>query len=241
MTPVLDRMPGEEPSAERHRWQIMKQVPAVAIFLLLGACTAVQPGPVETVSTTSPVVTQTAVSSTTVPTTTQPTTTDDPTIDTVDCPQMGPDRPKTAVGPVFLCQRPADGGPVYGGQLVSRPAVTTAEEAVRAWLAGPTEQEQAAGLQGWDLRPYPWFADSLSFRREGTTLVMEVGQWEPINNLSTSNGSAVFYITLFGTVFSDPTVEEFELSIIGNSCPVMLGESEWCFPIDWDDLVASLG
>jgi len=84
MTPVLDRMPGEEPSAERHRWQSMKQVPAVAIFLLLGACTAVQPGPVGTVSTTSPVVTQTAVSSTTVPTATQPTTTDDPTIDTVD-------------------------------------------------------------------------------------------------------------------------------------------------------------
>jgi hypothetical protein len=70
---------------------------------------------------------------------------------------------------------------------------------------------------------------------------MEVGQWEPIDNLSTSNGSAVFYTSLFGTVFSDPTVEQFELSILGESCPVFIGESEWCFPIDWNDFVASLG
>ena len=41
--------------------------------------------------------------------------------------------------------------------------------------------------------------------------------------------------------FSDPTVEDFELSILGNSCPVTIGESEWCFPIDWDHFVASLG
>jgi hypothetical protein len=116
------------------------------------------------------------------------------------------------------------------------------EEVVRAWLAGPTEEEQAAGLQGWDLRPYPWFVDSLTFRRPGTTtLVMEVGQWEPIDNLSTSNGSAVFYTTLFGTVFSDPSADHFELSISGESCPVMIGESEWCFSIDWDDFVAALG
>ena len=53
--------------------------------------------------------------------------------------------------------------------------------------------------------------------------------------------AAVFYTTLFGTVFSDPTVEQFELSILGNSCPVMIGESEWCFPIGWDDFTASLG
>jgi hypothetical protein len=147
----------------------------------------------------------------------------------------------TDVGPVFVCERVAAAELMYGGRLVPRSGVATAEDAVRAWLNGPTEQEQAAGLQGWDLRPHPWFEDSLAFRREGTTLFMELGQWEPINNLSTSNGSAVFYVSLFGTVFSDPTVEEFELSIIGSSCPVMIGESEWCFPIDWDDFVASLG
>jgi hypothetical protein len=147
----------------------------------------------------------------------------------------------TGVGPVFVCVQVVDGRGVYGGQLVPRPEVTNAEEAVRAWLAGPNEEEQKAGLQGWNLRPYPWFADSLTFRREGTTLVMELGQWEPINNLSTSDGSAVFYISLFGTVFSDPTVEQFELSIVGDSCPVVIGESEWCFPIGWNDFVASLG
>lgn len=91
--------------------------------------------------------------------------------------------------------------------MAPRSSVTSAEEAVRAWMEGPTEEEQEAGLQGWDLGPYPWFAHSLTFSREGTTLVMEVGQWEPINNLSTSNGTAVFLTSLFGTVFSDPTVE----------------------------------
>lgn len=158
-----------------------------------------------------------------------------------ECPRIGPDRPDITVGPMFVCERTADGRPVFGGQVVHRSNATTAEDAVLAWVAGPTDREQAAGLQGWDLRPYPWFADSLTFRREGTTLVMEVGQWEPINNLSTSNGSSVFYTTLFGTVFSDPTVEEFILSILGHSCPVMIGESEWCFPIDWDDFADSLG
>lgn len=41
---------------------------------------------------------------------------------------------------------------------------------------------------------------------------MDIGRWEPINNLSTSHGSAVFYTTLFGTVFSDPTVEQLHKS-----------------------------
>jgi hypothetical protein len=124
---------------------------------------------------------------------------------------------------------------------VARPDVSTAEEAIRAWLAGTTEDEQSAGLQGWDLRPYPWFADSMSFRREGTTLVMELEEWEPIDNLSTSTGSIVFYLTLFGTVFSDPTVDQFELVIRGENCPVMIGESEWCFPIEWHDFIRALG
>jgi hypothetical protein len=158
-----------------------------------------------------------------------------------ECPPIGPERSDSGVGPVFVCELGTEGGSMYGGHLVSREGVTTAEEAVLAWLAGPSEGEQEAGLEGWDLRPYPWFADSMTFHREGKTLVMEVGQWEAIDNLSTSNGSAVFYTSLFGTVFSDPNVEQFELSILGKSCPVFIGESEWCFPIDWDDFVASLG
>jgi len=205
--------------------------------LILAACTSsTESATVEATSTTSPTVSQTAPVA--VPSST---TTGDSMIDPGECRRIGPVRSETGVGPVFVCERPADGGPVYGGEIVSRPGVTTAEEAVRVWLAGPTEEEQSAGLQGWDLRPHPWFAESLAFHREDGTLVMEVGQWQPINNLSTSNGSAVFYISLFGTVFSDPTVDQLDLSILGEHCPVMIGESEWCFPIDWDDFVASLG
>ena len=224
----------------------MKRVLPVAIVLFLGACTAAQPGAVDTNSTEGAPATQTtpvSVSSIAATSPSQPpsSTAGDSTVDSAECPSIGPARLEVGVGPLFVCELHTDEGPIYGGQLVPRPGVDTAEEAVRAWLAGPTDQEQAAGLQGWDLRPYPWFAESLTFHREGTTLVMEVGQWEPINNLSTSSGSAVFYTTLFGTVFSDPAVEQFELSILGNSCPVMIGESEWCFPIDWDGFVASLG
>lgn len=40
----------------------------------------------------------------------------------------------------------------------------------------------------------------------------------------------MFYLSLFGTAFADPAVEKFELSILGASRPVMIGESVSCFP-----------
>lgn len=97
--------------------------------------------------------------------------------------------------------------------------------------------QRSEGLQGWDFRQYPWFADALTVRREGATLIMELDHWEPIGNLSTSNGSGVFYTSLLATAFSDPTVEKFDLSIRGENCPVYIGDSEMCFPIMWDDLI----
>jgi hypothetical protein len=155
-----------------------------------------------------------------------------PTFAETECATIGPERPK-GVGPVFMC------GQLGRGQVVLRSGVTTAEQAVLAWLEGPTAEEQAAGLQGWDLREYRWFAESLTLRREGSTLIMELARWEPINNLSASSGLLVFYTTLLATVFSDPTVEAFELSILGNSCPVQIGEALWCFPITWDEFASS--
>lgn len=149
-----------------------------------------------------------------------------------ECSPIGPERPK-GIGPVFMC------GQLDGGQVVFRSGVTSAEQAVLSWLEGPTAEEQAAGLQGWDLRDYPWFAESLTLRREGSTLIMELARWEPINNLSASSGLLVFYTTLLATVFSDPTIEAFELSILGDSCPVQIGEALWCFPITWNEFATS--
>lgn len=176
------------------------------------------------------------------PTTTVPTsmTEGELPIDPALCPEIGPDRLYSAVGPLFVCDRQGERGG-YGGQVVPRSDVANAEEAVVAWLAGPTEAEQEAGLQGWDLQPYPWLADSLTLSRDGSTIIMDVGEWMPINNLSTSNGSAVFLISLQGTVFSDPSVEQFEFSIMGENCPVFIGEPELCFLVSWDDFTGSIG
>jgi hypothetical protein len=211
----------------------------IATVVVLTACTAAgSSGSTADDVTTAPATLETTTSASQV----SPTTTmEEPSSEDVECPSIDRNRQATSPGPLYLCEIRTDGELMFGGQIVARPGVSSAEDAVSAWLGGPTEEEQSEGLQGWDLRPYAWFADSLSFRREGTTLVMELEEWEPINNLSTSNGSIVFYLTLFGTVFSDPTVDQFELVILGESCPVMIGESEWCFPIDWEDYIRALG
>jgi hypothetical protein len=211
----------------------------LAIVLLLTGCTA--PVPNGTATDGDTMVPATLETSTSAFQGSPTTATEDTTADVVVCPPVDQDRQETTSGPFFLCEIISDEGLKFGGQIVARPDVSTAEDAIRAWLAGPTEDEQSAGLQGWDLRPYLWFADSMSFRRDGTTLVMELGEWESIDNLSTSNGSIVFYLTLFGTAFSDPTVDQFDLVIRGENCPVMIGESEWCFPIDWEDYIRALG
>lgn len=152
-----------------------------------------------------------------------------------DCPTMGSERNDVVTGPVFVCSNTSPAG--FGGRSVPRPGVDNGEAALIAWLDGPTDQERSEGLQGWDFRQYPWFADALTVRREGATLIMELDHWEPIGNLSTSNGSGVFYTSLLATAFSDPTVEKFDLSIRGENCPVYIGDSEMCFPIMWEDLI----
>ena len=164
----------------------------------------------------------------------QPVTTQ-PLADPSHCPTIGPDRNDVVIGPVFLCSNTSPAG--FGGRSVPRPGTDNAEAALLAWLDGPTEQERSEGLQGWNLQNHPWFADALTVRREGSTLIMELDQWEPIGNLSTSNGSAVFVTSLLATAFSDPTVEKFDLSIRGDNCPVYIGDAEMCFPIEWDDLM----
>jgi hypothetical protein len=211
----------------------------LAIGLLLAGCTApVTNGATTDDDTTMPETLETTTSASPESPTTA---TDDMTPDAVECPSVDQDRQETTAGPFFLCEIRSGEELTFGGQIVARPDVSTAEDAIRAWLEGPTEDEQAAGLQGWDLRPNSWFANSMSFRRDGTALVMELEEWEPIDNLSTSNGAVVFYLTLFGTAFSDPTVDHFDLVIRGENCPVMIGEPEWCFPIDWDDFIQALG
>ena len=169
-----------------------------------------------------------------VPTTT---TTTPLTIITLECPAIGPERMLAVIGPVFTCSNDSPTG--LGGRAVERPGVNDAESAILAWVDGPTSQEQAAGLSGWDFREYPWFADSLTLRREGSTLTIDLARWEPINNFSTFNGTAVFITSLLATAFSDPTVEIVDLTILGNHCPVVLGEGEYCFPFSWDDFMAS--
>lgn len=215
----------------------MRRLVIASVVALTGCTAAASNGSAADDVTTVPATLETTTTAQQVSSTT---TMEEPTSN-AECPSIDSNRQETSPGPLFLCEIHSDGELMFGGEVVARPGVSTAEDAVHAWLDGPTEEEESEGLQGWDLRPYTWFADSLSLRREGTTLVMELEEWEPINNLSTSNGSIVFYLTLFGTVFSDPTVEQFELVILGESCPVMIGESEWCFPIDWDEYIQALG
>ena len=203
------------------------------VILSLEACTNSAPDAVDNVRTTTSSEGSTTAGAVS-------TTEGRAQLDPTPCREIGPDRVDTVFGPLFVCDRHSDSGPPYGGQVVVRSGVDNAEDAVLAWLAGPTKAEQEAGLQGWDLRPHAWFADSLTLSRDGPAFKMDIGEWRPINNLSTSNGTSIFYISLLGTVFSDPTVEQFELSIMGGSCPVFIGETEWCFPLDWHDFTASM-
>jgi hypothetical protein len=69
---------------------------------------------------------------------------------------------------------------------------------------------------------------------------MDLDDWEPVNNLSTSNGGQLFITTLTGTAFSDPSVDSFALSILGDSCP-QIGEGETCFPITRSQFLAQAG
>lgn len=124
------------------------------------------------------------------------------------------------------------------GHLFLRPGISTAEDAIREWLKGPTDEEAAAGYEGPVLTQYEWFMESLTLGRVGGLLVMEVAEWEPIAETSTSAASDIFFTTLFGTVFSDPTVERFTFSVRGSSCPVSIGESDLCFPISREDLLS---
>lgn len=134
-----------------------------------------------------------------------------------------------AVGPMFLCQ---DETGRFGSVYVDRPNATTAEEAITAWLEGPSALEQRAGVQGWQLSAdAPWMKDSTTFNRSNGLLTMRVSEWRAINNLSTTTGSYTFLTTLMGSAFSDPSVASFVLEIDGKSCPIQIGEGEWCFPL----------
>src|SRR3970040_531991 len=148
----------------------MRRLP-LAIVLLLAGCTAPESnGPATDGDTTVPATLETTTSASQG---SLSTTRDDTTPEALECPSVDQNRQENTSVPVFMCGISSGQELTFGGQIVARPDVSTAEDAIRAWLAGPTEDEQSAGLQGWDLRPYPWFADSMSFRREGTTLVME--------------------------------------------------------------------
>lgn len=141
-------------------------------------------------------------------------------------------------GLYFACSASLGGVGVTAGRVFHREGVVTAEDALRQWLNGPTAEEVAAGFGGFDVTAeVPRVAQSVSFRREGVTLFMDFGYWEPIGNLSTSTAGANFIAGLLGTAFSDPTVEQFSVSITGDSCPVFIGEMEWCFPVTWEDFL----
>lgn len=115
--------------------------------------------------------------------------------------------------------------------MFNRESVSTVEEALSAWLEGPNPDEAAAGYIGGDLTDYPAVMAAVVVEREGTTLYMDFEHWEPMN-ISSSSANQTFVATLLGTAFSDPTVEWFWVSIRGDSCPVFIGEGEYCFPVD---------
>ena len=116
-----------------------------------------------------------------------------------------------------------------GGRVFERGNVRTAEEAISEWAQGPTADERAVGYDGWNLAQYAWFLPAMSFSRDGDLLHMDLDDWEPVNNLSTSFGSQLFITTLIGTAFSDPSVDSFALSILGDSCP-QIGDGETLLP-----------
>jgi hypothetical protein len=212
------------------------------IVLVLAACSGGVVGSTTTTSSTIQPVGTTASTPTTA-TTFAPTTTGSPTTEAI--PEVPACTRETAVdglgtrpGVYLLCwAHPAwtEIGPP--GHLFFRDGVSTAEEAIVEWLKGPTDEEAAAGYDGPTLTQYEWLTESLTLRREGSQLFMEVSEWKPIFETSTSSTSFVFFWTLYGTVFSDPTVEEFSLVIMGDSCP-SIGESDLCYPISRHDYLA---
>ncbi|MCA1734640.1 MAG: hypothetical protein LC739_00555 [Actinobacteria bacterium] len=122
--------------------------------------------------------------------------------------------------------------------MFDRQGALTAEEALAAWTEGPKPDELAAGCGGR--------SDRLSSRhvsgvieREDTTLFMDFEHWEPMN-ISTSAANQVFMATLWGTAFSDPTIDWFWVSIRGTSCPVNTGEETHCFPMTRAQFMAFL-
>jgi len=145
----------------------------------------------------------------------------------------------SAPGPLFVCQLTSAGSGFFGGWVFPREGVLTAEDALREWASGPTDEEALSGFEGWDFRPYPDVMESITLSRDGGTLDMEIGGLEHVNNLSTSHGSGVFFTSLFGTVFSDPSVDSFVLSVGGASCPLQILESEFCFPLTREDFANS--
>lgn len=147
----------------------------------------------------------------------------------------------SAPGPLFVCQLTRAGSGFFGGWVFPREGVLTAEDALREWASGPTEEEALSGFEGWDFRPFPAFMESIAISRDGGTLYMDIGGLEQVNNLSTSDGSGVFFTSLFGTVFSDPSIDSFVLSVGGGgaSCPLQILESEFCFPLTREDFVDS--
>ena len=133
-------------------------------------------------------------------------------------------------GPFFLC-RPFEGmGPTLGGKVFEREGGSNVEDAMVAWMAGPTSDELAGGYVGGDLTAYPAVMSGVVIEREATTVFMDFEHWEPMN-ISTSAANQLFVATLLGTAFSDPTVDWFWVSITGTSCPVFIGEEEHCFPM----------
>lgn len=149
------------------------------------------------------------------------------------CPELEVERQSTDIaGPFFVCGTEQG----FGGRVFSREGIDSAEEALLAWLHGPSPEERAAGYEGRDLTPYQEMTGSITINREGDILYMDIGEWETVGNMSTSHGSGVFFTSLFGTAFSDPTVKQFVLSVAGESCPLQILESTYCFPISWEDV-----
>lgn len=165
-------------------------------------------------------------------------TTTQSTVGDPSCTEVEPftDFENAAPGPFFVCS--VTTGPLRtGGQVFERPEVESAEDAILEWAKGPNDAERELGYDGFDLAQYDWFVESVSFERHEDTLTMHMLDWEPINNLSTSYGSQLFVATLVGTAFSDPSVESFIFTILGDQCP-QIGEGEICFPVARSEFLA---
>ena len=195
----------------------------ILLLLLVTSCTSNATPPTETATTTSPETGSTGFVA-------RPGCVDEDPFTTYD---------NQTPGPFFVCSITA--GPlITGGRVFERAEVGTAEEAIVEWAKGPTADESALGYGGWNLAQFEWFLPAVSFSRAEDVLIMDVDHWEPINNLSTSNGRQEFITTLLGTAFSDSSVESFVLVILGDSCP-QIGDGEICFPISRNQFLSGQG